>query len=78
LTKLFPWHKIAKNPGMNPGSLYPHNLELKATKALAPQALSFRGFFCFPSIAKGLGKERQPRAKRFFPSQFLFAVCTYS
>ena len=33
---------------MNPGSSYPHNLELKATKAVAPQALSFRGFFFFP------------------------------
>jgi hypothetical protein len=30
---------------MNPGPSYHHNLELKATKAVAPQALSFRGFF---------------------------------
>jgi hypothetical protein len=30
---------------MNPGLPYHNNLELKAMKAWAPQALSFRGFF---------------------------------
>jgi hypothetical protein len=41
---------------MNPGSPNPHNLELKATKAIAPQALSFHGFFCFPGPGSSPGE----------------------
>jgi hypothetical protein len=49
-------HNIGKTPGMNPGPPNRNNLELKATKAWAPQALSFRGFFCFPGQGLGLGE----------------------
>ena len=52
---------------MNLGSSYPHNLELKATKAVAPQALSFRGFFCFPPTATGLGKGEAATGQKIFP-----------
>jgi hypothetical protein len=57
LTKLFPCHKVVENPGMNPGPPHHHNLELKATKAWALQALSFRGFFAFWPRLKARGKK---------------------
>jgi hypothetical protein len=62
LTKWFSCHKVVENLGMNSGSSYPYNLELKATKAVAPQALSFRGFFCFP------GQGLSPGKAFFFPA----------
>jgi hypothetical protein len=45
LTTPLSCHSIGKIPGMKPGTPYPNYLELKATKAWALEALSFRGFF---------------------------------
>jgi hypothetical protein len=73
LTKLFPYHRVVKNPGMNSGSSYPHNLESKATKAVAPQARSFRGFLFFPVADCLRPQERQPWAK-IFPANFCLQI----
>jgi hypothetical protein len=43
---------------------------LKATKALAPQALSFRGFF-FPPTAKGLGQGEAATGHKMFPKPII-------
>jgi hypothetical protein len=59
---------------MNPGSSYPHNLESKATKAVAPQARSFRGFLFFPVVDCLRAQERQPWAKRFFQANFCLQI----
>jgi hypothetical protein len=58
---------------MNPGSTYPYNLELKATKAAAPQALSFRGFFCFRPTGRNLGKGEAATGNKDF-SQVIFCL----
>jgi hypothetical protein len=63
-----------KNSGNEPRTAYRNTtIELKATKAWAPQALRVRGFFCFP-YRQGLGKGETAQ-KKGFPSHFLFAVC---
>jgi hypothetical protein len=57
---------------MNPGSSYLHTLGLRATKAWAPQALSFRGFL-FSSDRQGLGQRRGSHGQKDFPKPVI--VC---
>jgi hypothetical protein len=56
-----------KNSGNEPRTAYRNtNIELKATKALAPQALRVRGFFCFPPAATGLAKGEAATGQKMF------------
>jgi hypothetical protein len=63
-----------KNSGNEPRTAYRNTtIELKATKALAPQALRVRGFFCFPPAVTGWGKGEAATGQKIFPkSIFVF------
>jgi hypothetical protein len=61
-----------KNSGNEPRTAYRKTtIELKATKALAPQALRVRGFFCFPPTAAGLGKGEAATGQKIFPKPII-------
>jgi hypothetical protein len=56
LTAFFVCHKLGKTPGTDPESPRTTDLKKRATKAWAPQALSFRGFFCSSGSSPGRGE----------------------
>jgi hypothetical protein len=66
LTKPLACNNIGEISGMNPGPPHHTNLELKATKAWAPQTLSFRGFLFSPT-AKALGRGEAATDNKVFP-----------